>query len=68
MPHLDYGDIFYEQPQNYTPCTMIESAQYNAVLSIIGAVEGLSLERFIRKFAFRVSRLYTLMPKTSSFL
>ena len=32
-PHLDYGDVIYDQP-NKTLCQTIESAQYKVVLPI----------------------------------
>ena len=44
-PHLDYGDVIYDQPHNDTFCRMIESVQYNAALAITGAIKGSSRER-----------------------
>ena len=41
-PHLDYGDITYDQPQNESFCNKLESIQYNAALSITGAIRGTS--------------------------
>ena len=29
-PHLDYGDLVYDQPNNESFCQQIESVQYNA--------------------------------------
>ena len=43
-PHLDYGDVIYDQPHNDTLCRMIESVQYNAALAITGAIKGSSRE------------------------
>ena len=40
-PHLDYGDILYEQP-NKTFCQKIETNQYNAALAITDAIKGTS--------------------------
>ena len=37
-PHL--GDIIYDQPQNESFCSKLESIQYNAALSISGAIRG----------------------------
>ena len=48
-PHLDYGDVKYNQPQNDTFCKMIESVQYNAALAITGAIKGSSRERFYQE-------------------
>ena len=33
-PHLDYGYIIYDQPQNDSFCNKLESVQYNAALTI----------------------------------
>ena len=37
-PHLDYGDIIYDQPQNESFCNKLESIQYNAALATTGAI------------------------------
>ena len=39
-PHLDYGDIIYDQPNNESFCNLIEKIQYNAALAITGAIKG----------------------------
>ena len=49
-PHLDYGDVIYDQPHNDTFCKMIESVQYNAALAITGAIKGSSRERLYQEF------------------
>ena len=36
-PHLNYGDILYDQPNNESLCKKFESIQYNAALAITGA-------------------------------
>ena len=41
-PHLDYGDVVYDQPHNETFCSKLESVQYNAALAITGAIHGTS--------------------------
>ena len=41
-PHLDYGDIIYDQPNNQTLSDKIESVQYNAALAITGVIRGAS--------------------------
>ena len=41
-PHLDYGDIIYDQPQNESFCNKLESTQYNATLAITGAIQRTS--------------------------
>ena len=42
-PHLDYGDIIYDQPFNCQ--NKIEIIQYSACLAITGAIRGTSKER-----------------------
>ena len=38
-PHLDYGDIVYDQPNNENFCNTIKKVQYNAALAITGAIK-----------------------------
>ena len=51
-PHLDYGDIIYDNPGNDTFCHKIESVQYNAALAITGAIRGTSREKLYQKLGF----------------
>ena len=44
-PHLDYGDVIYDQPNNTSLSDKIERVQYNAVLAITGAIRGTSKEK-----------------------
>ena len=44
-PHLDYGDIIYDNSSNASLSQMIESVQYNAALAITGAIRGSSREK-----------------------
>ena len=37
-PHLDYGDIIYDQPNNQAFSNKLEAVQYNAILAITGAI------------------------------
>ena len=41
-PHLDYGDIIHDQPQNESFCNKLKSLQYNTALTITGAIQGTS--------------------------
>ena len=41
-PHLDYGDVLYDQLNNKSFCQKIETVQYNAALAITGAIKGTS--------------------------
>ena len=40
-PHLDYGAIIFEQPENESFSKKIKSVPYNAVLAITGQIKGL---------------------------
>ena len=44
-PHLDYGDILYDQACNISIYQKLESVQYNACLAITGAVRRTSKEK-----------------------
>ena len=44
-PHLDYGDVTYDQNHNSTFNQEMESIQYNAVLAVTGAIRGPSREK-----------------------
>ena len=44
-PHLDYGDVTYDQSYNSTFHQEMESIQYNTVLAVTGAIRGLSREK-----------------------
>ena len=39
-PHLDYGEITYDQPNNEAFCQKFDTGQYNAALVITGAIRG----------------------------
>ena len=39
-PHLDYGDVIYDESQNKSFCNKLESVQYNSALAITGAIRG----------------------------
>ena len=41
-PHIDYGNIIYDQPSNEFFCEKLESVQYKAALAITGAIQGTS--------------------------
>ena len=44
-PHLDYGDVIYDQAFNNSFRTKMESIQYNACLAITGAIRGTSKKK-----------------------
>ena len=41
-PHLDYGDVIYDQAYTASFLQKAESAQYNSALSITDAIKGTS--------------------------
>ena len=51
-PHLDYGDIVYDQPNNSSLSEKIESLQYNTALAITGAIKGSSKEKLYQELGF----------------
>ena len=48
-PHLDYGDILYDQAYNMSFHHKLESIQYNACLAITGAIRGTSKEKLYQE-------------------
>ena len=48
-PHLDYGDIIYNKTFNESFQAKLESLQYNATLTITGAIKGSSTEKISEK-------------------
>ena len=44
-PHLDYGNVIYDQHYNNSFHQKLQSVQYNAALAITGAVRGSSREK-----------------------
>ena len=65
-PHLDYGDVIYDQPNNNRLSEKIESILYNAALAITGAIRETSRQFVIRvwvsfvvtdEFSLRVTKI-----------
>ena len=44
-PHFEYGDILYDQANNMSFHQKLESIQYNACLTLTGAIRGKSTEK-----------------------
>ena len=75
-PHLDYADIIYDKPGNVNFESKLERVQYNACLSITGAIRGtnreniyaelglesLSVRRWYRKLLFFYKIVHGLSP------
>ena len=56
-PHLDYGDILYDQAFNNSFHDGLESTQYNACLAIAGAIRGTSREKLYQELGLEPLRL-----------
>ena len=48
-PHLDYGDVIFDQAFNNSSYQRSESIQYSAILVITGAIRGTSKEKLYEK-------------------
>ena len=64
-PHLDYGDVIYDQPNNASLSDKIESAQCNAVLAVTGAIRGTSKEKLYQKLGLESLRNIRWLRKMS---
>ena len=47
-PHLDYGDVVYDQVFNQSFHKKLESVQYDAALATTGAIRGTNTEKLYR--------------------
>ena len=52
LPILDYGDILYNQAFNISFHDRLESIQYNACLTITGAIRGTSKEKLYQEYIY----------------
>ena len=59
-PHLDYGDMIYDQTFNMSFQQKMETMQYNAALAITGAIRGSSREKTIPRIRFGDTSTATL--------
>ena len=66
-PHLDYGDIIYDQPNNETFTQKIERIQYNAALAITGAIKGTSQSKLYCKLGFESLKFRRWFRKLCTF-
>ena len=55
-PHLDYGDIIYDQTFNESFHQRIESIQYNAAVAMAGAIRGTSSEKLYQELGLESLR------------
>ena len=56
-PHLDYGDVLYDQAFNNSFHAKMESIQYNACLAITGAIRGTSREKIYQELGLNSLQL-----------
>ena len=56
-PHLDYGDIIYDQSQNESFCNKLESIQFNAALAITGAIQGTSKTKLYKELGLEFLKI-----------
>ena len=56
-PHLDYGDIIYDQAYNLSFHQKLESIQYNASLALTGAIRGSSREKLYQELGLESLQL-----------
>ena len=56
-PHLDYGVIIYDQPNNGSFCRKIKSIQYQAALAITGARHGTSVTKLYKELGIESMKL-----------
>ena len=55
-PHLDYGDMIYEEPKNESFSSRIEPVQYNTSLAITGAIRGTFQEKLYQELGLESFR------------
>ena len=48
-PHLDYGDIRYDQVYNVSFCQKLESLQHKSLIAITGAIKRTSTEKLFNE-------------------
>ena len=66
-PHLNYGDIIYDQAHNAPFHQKLESLQYNACLAITGAIHGSSRGKIYQELGFESLQQRRWYRKLSSF-
>ena len=63
-PHLDYGDIFYDQRKMNKK---IERIQYNAAFAITGAIKGTSQSKLYNELGFESLKFRRWFQKLCTF-
>ena len=66
-PHLDYGAIIFDQPENESFCKKIKSVQYNAALANTGAIQGTSRENLYKELGLETLKSRRWLKKLCCF-
>ena len=66
-PHLNYGDIINDQPNNGSLNHKTERIQYNNALAITGAVKGTSQSKLCDELGFEFLKFKHWLRKLSTF-
>ena len=66
-PHLDYGDIIFDQAFNDSFHSKMESIQYKACLAITGAIQGSSKEKLYNELGLESLQSRRWMHKLCHF-
>ena len=67
-PHLDYGDILFDETYNSSFREKLESIQYNACLALTGAIRGSSKEKLYQELGFESLRIRRWYRKLRLFI
>ena len=66
-PHLDHGNIIYDQAYHANFHQKMELIQYNACLALAGAIRGTSKEKFCEELRLKSLQQRRLYRKLSYF-
>ena len=63
-PHLDYGDIIYDQTFNESFHQRIESIKHNAAVAITGVIRGTSSEKLYQELGLESLKIQKMAQET----
>ena len=66
-PHLDYGDVLYDQAFDNSFHAKMEPMQYNACLAITRAIRGTSKEKIYQELGLESLQLHSWYRKLCFF-
>ena len=66
-PNLGYGDVIYDESYNKTFQQNLKSIQYNAWLALLGAIWGLSREKFYQELGLEILQCWRWYRKLCLF-